>query len=221
MLINEPQSKFVQLDDLNLHYLEWGSPEKPPIVMLHGWQDTAWLYKRIGRQFADEFHLFSLDLRGHGQTAKEGEPQFQPQAVIIADVEKFLNALDLREVLLVGYSFGGTIAHRLVADSPERIKALVIIDISVENTEATFHPNPDPEKVKISIAKAWERFKRVQVPTLLIMAENSHLLKRDTAEKMLSTIPKGKLAIIENSDHRVFKHPEALAGALRSFVKEL
>lgn len=218
MLISEPQSKFVKLDDLNLHYLEWGTSGKPPMVMLHGYGDTAWLFKRMGRQFETTHHLFSLDLRAHGQTT-EDQPGQHPQIVWIADLEKFLDKLDLREVILVGYSFGGTIAHRYVANHPERIKALCIIDIGIENTSVTFDPNASPERIKASFARAWEGFRRLQLPVLIIRAEYSHLLSLDIAERMAAAIPQAKLVVMEGIDHKIFKRHLEIAEALQSFLE--
>lgn len=218
MLISDPQNKFIKLDDLNLHYLEWGTPGKPPMVMLHGYGDTAWLFKRMGRQFETTHHLFSLDLRGHGQTT-EDEPGQRPQIVWVADLEKFLDKLDLKEVMLIGYSFGGTIAHRYVANHPERIKALCIVDIGIENTSTTFDPNATPERVKASLDRAWAGFRKIEVPTLLVKAEQSHLLNLDVAQRMVAALPQAKLVVIEGIDHKIFKRHLELAEALQNFLE--
>ncbi len=218
MLISEPQSKFIQLEDLHLHYLEWGTPGKTPMVLLHGWQDTAWLFKRMGRHFESDYHIFSLDLREHGQTTQD-EERHHPQIVWVADVENFLTALDLREVVLVGYSFGGTIAHRYVAAHPERIKALAIIDIGIENTSVTFDPNASQERIQASIVRAWERFRTIKCPTLIIKAEHSHLLRLEIAQQMVEAIPHGKLVVIDGIDHRIFKRHTEVAEALESFLR--
>lgn len=219
MLISEPQSRFIKLDDLNLHYLEWGTPGKTPMVLLHGWGDTAWLYKRAARPFEEDFHIFSLDLRGHGQTTEE-TPGQRHMMTVLGDVAKFFEALDLKEAVLVGYSYGGTVAHRYATDHQERVKALCIIDIGIENTPTTFDPTASPERIEASRVRAWERFKQLKIPTLMIMAEHSHLLKPDIAQRMVEAIPQGRLAVIEGIDHRVFKRHAELAEALAKFLKE-
>ncbi len=219
MIIPEPQSRFVQVGDLNLHYLEWGAVGETPLVMLHGWGDTAWLYKRFGRLFEMNYHLFSLDLRGHGKTGG-GEPPNFSQRVLLNDLEQFLEALDLTEIILVGYSFGGTIAHRFVGAHPERVKALCIIDIGVDNVPGTFNPNNTPEIIQASIVRAWERFQKIECPTLIIKAENSHLLNLESAKRMAEIIPRGKLVVIKDSDHKVFRAHLEMGKALSGFLKD-
>jgi pimeloyl-ACP methyl ester carboxylesterase len=217
MLISEPQKKFIRLDDLNLHYLEWGTTDQPPMVMLHGWQDNAWLFKRFGRQFENSHHLFSLDLRGHGETTSD-IPGLPSHTQVVADLTKFLEALNLQKVTLVGFSYGGTIAHRYTAEHPERIEALCIIDIGVDRTEATFRPDADPVKVRASQERAWERFRRIQTPTLIIRAEHSDMLSAEVARQMVESLPQVKFVEIKDSDHRLFKRYTELVEALREFL---
>ena len=153
-----------------------------------------------------------------GETSQD-EPGQRPQSASIEDLGNFLHQLDLREVVLVGYSYGGTIAHRYVADHPERLKALAIIDIGINNTAVTFDPTASPEKVQASVERAWERFRKLKLPTLVIQAEQSHLLQLEMAQQMVAAIPGGHLAVIKEADHKIFRRYTEVAEALHNFLE--
>ena len=54
---------------LRLHYLEWGDPAKPPMILLHGIARHAHTFDHIAPAFARDHHVIALDMRGHGDSA--------------------------------------------------------------------------------------------------------------------------------------------------------
>ena len=65
----KPASKTVRVNDLALHYLEWGKAGAPPIVCVHGYTGSADAFNALARHLRDRFHIFALDVRGHGESA--------------------------------------------------------------------------------------------------------------------------------------------------------
>ena len=66
---SKPLSKTLRVNDLDLHYLEWGAADAPPIVCVHGSTGRADAFNALARHLQDRFHIFALDVRGHGESA--------------------------------------------------------------------------------------------------------------------------------------------------------
>jgi pimeloyl-ACP methyl ester carboxylesterase len=120
---NRPH-KFVETPDVRIHYVEIAEAPRP-IILLHGigmdwrvWQGTA-------RRLRHYFHLYLLDLRGHGQSDKPAEGYTVAQYA--ADVEDFLDALGVQSAVLVGSSLGGAVAAAVEAP-PDIIAHRVLVD---------------------------------------------------------------------------------------------
>lgn len=63
-------SPFIQANGIRHHYLEWGSPSNPPLLMLHATGLCAWLWKPIARELSRRYRVLAFDQRGHGDTDK-------------------------------------------------------------------------------------------------------------------------------------------------------
>ena len=64
----QPQSKYIKANGINHHYLDWGNPENPPLLMLHATGLCAHAWQPIARELAGDFHVMAFDQRGHGDT---------------------------------------------------------------------------------------------------------------------------------------------------------
>ena len=65
----QPLSKTLSVNDLALHYLEWGKEKAPPIICVHGYTGSADAFNALARHLQDRYHLLALDVRGHGESA--------------------------------------------------------------------------------------------------------------------------------------------------------
>ena len=54
---------------LRLHYLDWGNPDAPMLILVHGGQDHARSWDRVARKLRNDWHVIAPDLRGHGDSA--------------------------------------------------------------------------------------------------------------------------------------------------------
>ena len=64
-----PVDRFVTVNGLRLHYLDWGNEGKPRLVMGHGIGRVAHTFDHIAPAFTPDFHVIALDMRGHGDSA--------------------------------------------------------------------------------------------------------------------------------------------------------
>jgi pimeloyl-ACP methyl ester carboxylesterase len=113
------------LDGLQVHYRDWGSPETPPLVLLHAYTSHARSWDTFAQQMADRFHVLALDLRGHGESDHASDYMAERVA---GDLEAFVEMLDLRRLSIVGFSAGGGAACTYAARHPERVDRLVMAE---------------------------------------------------------------------------------------------
>jgi pimeloyl-ACP methyl ester carboxylesterase len=68
--------RFIVVNGLRLHYLDWGSADKPPFIMLHGISRVAHQFDHIAPYFTANYHVIAIDMRGHGDSdwSPEGAP---------------------------------------------------------------------------------------------------------------------------------------------------
>ena len=65
---NEPTDRSVQVNGMSFHYLEWGQPGNPLIVMLHGGSQQAHSWDFVSLPLSEDYHIIALDQRGHGDS---------------------------------------------------------------------------------------------------------------------------------------------------------
>ena len=65
----QPSAHFTSVNGVRLHYLEWGTPGRPPLVLLHGIARVAHNFDHLAPHFADRYHVIAVDMRGHGYSS--------------------------------------------------------------------------------------------------------------------------------------------------------
>lgn len=109
-----------------LHYVDVVS-DGPPLVLVHGIGMDWRVWQAVARRLTERFHLYALDLRGHGDSGKPAHGY--TLAHYAADLEDLIEALTLQNVVLVGSSLGGAVcaaveapielvSHRVLVDPP-------------------------------------------------------------------------------------------------------
>jgi N-formylmaleamate deformylase len=118
-------SEFVVAGSLRHHYLRYGNG--PPIVVVPGITSPAITWEFVAETLADEFAVYTLDVRGRGLTdrAASGAHRLPDYA---ADVAAVVEALTLDRPAVVGHSMGARIAAALGALHPDAHGALVLVD---------------------------------------------------------------------------------------------
>ncbi len=125
----EPHDQLVMLNGLRFHYREWGRPDAPPLVLLHGFSAHSRLWDTFARALVEQYHIFALDQRGHGETAWADAYSVD---LMIADLDAFVRALGLDRFALIGHSMGGRNAYGYAAQHQEQLTQLVLVDVGPE-----------------------------------------------------------------------------------------
>jgi pimeloyl-ACP methyl ester carboxylesterase len=122
-----PNSHHVVLGDMRLHYLDWGTRGRRPILFLHGGALTAHTWDVVCLAVRADFHCFALDQRGHGDSEWSPIMDYAPEAHV-RDIERLVDLLRLENFVLVGQSLGGLNAFSYAQRHASRLAALVVID---------------------------------------------------------------------------------------------
>ena len=123
--------RFVKVGDLNLHYLEWGDAEAPPVVMVHGLTGNAHAFDNLAPCFAPGYHVICADVRGRGDSDWAADGNYSNDAYV-ADLEGLRQVLGFERLSLVGTSMGGRICLTYAGTYPERVERTILNDIGPE-----------------------------------------------------------------------------------------
>ena len=114
-------------DGGTIHYAEKGQGR--PLVLLHGVTLRHDVWAPQFHQLSDRYRVVSVDLRGHGRSEVGSLGLGLPR--LATDVATLLEALDLRDAVLVGHSMGGMTVMRFCGDHPdvlaERVAAVALV----------------------------------------------------------------------------------------------
>lgn len=117
--------KTVDLRGLTFHYREYGSGGRP-VVLLHGVASNSRIWISTAPHLADDFAVYALDQRGHGESEKPDTGyDFD---TIVADLAEFVDVLELEQPVIVGHSWGGNVALQYAATHPDRASGLIMVD---------------------------------------------------------------------------------------------
>ena len=128
-------SRYVQANGINHHYLEWGEPENPPLMMFHATGLCAWPWKPIARCLAERFRVLAFDQRGHGDTdASDKGYRFEYAG---EDVAAVITELQLERPRIIGHSSGGLASIIAATLMPGCVGPVVLVETRVSNDPAT------------------------------------------------------------------------------------
>ena len=148
-----------------LHYVEWGAPTAPPVILLHGITGHARTWDTLAEALAPQWRVLALDQRGHGDSDSAPDGDYTTGAMA-DDLAAFADALGYRRFTLLGLSMGGRVAMDFAGAHPDRVERLVIVDIAPE-----IHP-PGMARIRTMIANAPETIESEEWAVETAMAAN-------------------------------------------------
>ena len=151
-----PRHEIRRVRGLDLHLTRWG-PEPtaaaPPVLLLHGWQDTGDTFQFMVDAFGEDLPLVALDWRGFGRSGWSQDGYWFPD--YYADLDALIDQLSPQApVQLVGHSMGGNIASLYAGFRPARVRALV-------NLEGFGRGRTSPDSVLATTRKWLDQVKSV------------------------------------------------------------
>lgn len=126
----------VTINGLTLHYLEWSPSKSPTLLLLHGYLSRAQIWTGLASELSRNLRVVALNQRGHGNSdwSPDGAYSIDDH---FTDLARFIDLLDLKEIILMGHSMGGRNALFYTACLPDRVKKLMLVDARPGNSEGS------------------------------------------------------------------------------------
>jgi len=111
---------------MELNYRQY-SDEGAPLLVLHGLFGSLSNWGWHSKQLAQEFAVYGVDLRNHGDSPHSPELDYQLMA---DDVRQLIERLGIESCYIIGHSMGGKVAMQLALSYPDLVERLVVVDIA-------------------------------------------------------------------------------------------
>jgi pimeloyl-ACP methyl ester carboxylesterase len=116
---------------MRFHFLEWGHPGAPEVLLLHGGNQSAHSWDLVSLHLSDRFHVYALDQRGHGDSEWSRELDYSIGAKA-EDALAFIEEQEMESPIVMGHSMGGMVTMRLLVRAPHAAKGAVLVDVGPE-----------------------------------------------------------------------------------------
>ena len=220
--------EFVTAEDgVELAYERQG--EGPAIVLVHGfgssrvqnWRSTGW----YGGLTAAGFSIVAMDCRGHGESGKPHDEIFYGHDRMAEDVSLVMQACNLSDALILGYSMGGFIGLRLLASHPERVRKLAIAGVGetylqdrisapgARSVLADALLTPDKDAITDPRAKMFRAFADQPGKDRLALAACMRAMSPHLPLEILSQLQRPVL-VVDGSEDDTAGRPEPLAAVI-------
>ncbi|MEA3262053.1 MAG: alpha/beta hydrolase [Pseudomonadota bacterium] len=127
MTIHGPTSNSFISQRLRLHYVDWGNPGAPPLILQHGGRDHCRSWDWVAEELAKDWHVIAPDLRGHGDSAWAPDGNYEMNAFVY-DFAQLVHTLGHDQVTIIAHSLGGNVASRFTGLYPEKVRRFVNIE---------------------------------------------------------------------------------------------
>jgi len=134
-LLEGERTRRIEGAGIGLCVREWGNPDAPAMVLLHGLRGYSGTWRTLAAAYSDRWRMIAFDARGRGDSDWDSGRNYYTDAYL-ADLEAVVDTLELDRFLLVGHSMGGTTSYCYAAKHPQRLTGLVVEDITAGSSVA-------------------------------------------------------------------------------------
>jgi pimeloyl-ACP methyl ester carboxylesterase len=236
----ERRSRIRVAEGIELQVAEWGAADGRPLAILHGGGHDARCWQGVCEGLPPLLRSIVPDQRGHGGSSwsPTGDYSCEAQAV---DFERLLDALEIECTAVLGHSMGGLNALHFAGHHPERVSALILVDVGTETRKAGLERIRSRERKPVEPPSENAPFdtrlldfvptycgdaavrRRLlaasDAPLLVLRGERSRILSRESAA-VTAELGGGKVVEIPDAGHSVsLDNPEAVARAIAQFLE--
>ena len=223
--------------DVEHFYIEKGQGE--PLILLHGNGENCDYFVGQTDVFAQHYHVYALDTRGHGKTPRGDAPFTIRQ--FADDLLAFMDAHDIDKAHILGFSDGGNIAMIFAMKYPDRVLRLILnganLDAKGVKPSIQIPIEIGYRFAKVFAKKSEEARKHAELLGLmvndpnvrpeelaaikaktLVIAGTKDMIKESQTRLIARSILDAKLVILEGNHFIANKCPEAFNRAVLSFL---
>jgi 3-oxoadipate enol-lactonase len=220
----------VELAGVGQVYDAYGVAAAPPMVLLHALGEGRQDWPGIADRLAEDFQVFAVDLRGHGDSDWPGAYSCRLMA---EDVARLLDHLELTAVTLLGHSLGGVVAYLLAGQRPDLVARLITEDICPPfQRDRPALERPEMElpfdwaavlalrsEAEQDDADLWDRLHTIAAPTLLIGGGPDSPVPAEKLRAVAERIPVCELVEIPAGHYVHRSRPEEFLAAVRGWLE--
>lgn len=136
---------FIKTNRINLHCVSQGKGKL--MLMLHGFPEFWYSWRHQIAEFAKDYHVVAMDLRGYNDSDKPEAVSAYQMSELLADVKGVISSLGYKDCILVAHDWGGLIAWNFAYKYPSMVEKLIVINL------------PHPAKF-IAGLKTWQQLRK-------------------------------------------------------------
>ena len=111
---------------MKLFFRKFGT-NNPPLIIVHGLYGMSDNWVAIAKVLSEQFEVFVIDQRNHGNSPHSNEHNYN---LLQEDLHEFMQDQEIENPVLIGHSMGGKTVMNFAINYPEKINALIVVDIS-------------------------------------------------------------------------------------------
>ncbi|OOC58685.1 hypothetical protein BBD40_23615 [Paenibacillus ihbetae] len=131
--------------EIMLSYMEGGDPSARPLLLLHGGSSRWQSFSSLIPDLIGKFHLYALDLRGHGRSGRASSPLGYRMEDYLSDVINLIRYIIKEPPVIFGHSLGGMIALMAGASYPASVNSIVVGDAPLSSDVLKVHTDRQRE----------------------------------------------------------------------------
>jgi pimeloyl-ACP methyl ester carboxylesterase len=197
---------------LKVRVVERGDPASPPVLLIHGWGCTAYVFRHNMPALATAgYRVIAVDLKGHGLSDKPGNADEYTVDSLVEHVRDMLDALGLERPALAGHSLGGSLVYHFASRYPERVRCLGLLSpVGLKGVPLMWlYRSLTPRALTPLVHKLRPRFV-VKLALRRVYGRRGHFTERDVDEFVAPTqFPEYSIALREllhNYDWKAADH---------------
>jgi pimeloyl-ACP methyl ester carboxylesterase len=198
------RSAYADVNGTRLHYVEGGKGS--PLLLLPGWPQTWWQFRKIMPALARNHRVIAVDLRGMGGSAKPAAGY--DKKTMARDIYELVRKLGYDKVDIAGHDIGAMVAYSFAANHAQAARKVALLDVS----------HPDESLYNLTLLPRpgqfflwWFAFNQVDLLPDQLLAGRSRLLIDHLCGLMLRD-----QANIGDRDRAVFAHAYSTPDAIRA-----
>ncbi|WP_245883589.1 alpha/beta fold hydrolase [Streptomyces hyaluromycini] len=146
------------MNGTRLHYVVGGSGE--PVVLLHGWPETWWAYRKLMPRLAEQYRVIAVDHRGIGIPDELKPTDGFTKKNMARDVYELICSLGYSSASFVGHDMGAMVGYSFAANHPEATRRLALLD--VVHPDESYYSRPMLRRPNTGFNMWWMAFNQVR-----------------------------------------------------------
>ncbi len=198
----------IETNGIKLHVVQAGPEDGQLILLLHGFPEFWYAWKRQIQFLALGYRVVVPDQRGYNLSEKPGDKSAYNIDELALDVIGLIDAAGHKRATIIGHDWGGMVAWWIAIKYPERLNKLININI------------PHPQVMKRTLAKSWKQkrkswyiffFQIPWLPEFLLSKGNYSVLRRTLTRS-------SRAGTFSNSDLKQYCKAWSRINALKSMI---